>query len=179
MVDRHEAERVLAESEIVHSETVVLTAIGTCARAIGRVLADRDPIVICVMNGGLPFTAALLAELAFPLQLEHVYATRFAGTHGGELEWRTFPARSFEGREVLVVDDVLDQGITLQAIRERLMDAGARAVRTAVLADKRLPGRSVEADFAALECPDRYLIGWGMDYHGYFRNLRDIRALAG
>lgn len=179
MVDRKEAETVLAASDLVYTEAEVEAAISACARAIGEVLAARDPIVICVMNGGLPYTAALLARMAFPLQLDHVYATRFAGTDGGKLEWRTFPRRSFEGRDVLVVDDVLDRGITLRAVRERLLEAGASRVLTTVLADKGLPDRGIVADFAALDCPDRYLFGWGMDYHGYFRNLREIRALRG
>ena len=94
------------------------------------------------------------------------------------MDWIASPVQNVTGRQVLIVDDVLDQGDTLAAVCEWAAAAGAARVWSTVLNRKDVPGnRAVEVDFAALQCPDRYLIGCGMDYKGYWRNLPDIRAL--
>jgi hypoxanthine phosphoribosyltransferase len=135
--------------------------------------------MLVVMNGGLPFAAELLKRFAFALEYGYLHVGRYgSATRGGELRWHVEPDCAVAGRTVLVVDDVLDQGETLAAIRRWAVDAGAAAVVTCVLVDKAVAGsRPLEADHAALVLPDRYLFGCGMDYRGYWRNLPGIYAL--
>ena len=169
-----------ARAEILFDQAEVLKAIDQLAVRLTVALADENPILICVMNGGLPFTAALMQRLHFPLQLSYVHVSRYRdATEGGELIWHARPDLELTGRHVLLLDDILDKGLTLQALRSWATEAGATAVSVAVLFDKQLEGeRPAQADYAGLECPDRYLFGWGMDFQGYWRNLPDVYALS-
>jgi hypoxanthine phosphoribosyltransferase len=142
-------------------------------------LDGTDPIVMCVMNGGLILTAELLLRLHFPLEVSYLHATRYDNaTTGGDLSWRVLPGPEVAGRTVLLVDDVLDAGHTLAAIVAQLHLLGAQRVITAVLVEKDVVRATpVRLDEAALRCPNRYLFGHGMDYRGHWRNLAGIYAL--
>ncbi len=171
--------RVRRDAELVYGRQEIEAALDRMAAAITARLADRDPILLAVMIGGIVPLGALLPRLQFPLQVDYLHATRYQGsTRGGHLAWLRKPGLSLKDRSVLIVDDVLDHGITLAAILEDCRNAGAREVLTAVLISKRLALRKglQAADFAALETGDRYLFGWGMDYHGYLRNGEGIYA---
>jgi hypoxanthine phosphoribosyltransferase len=140
---------------------------------------DRDPLLLAVMHGALPFAGWLLARLDFPLEIGYLHVARYGdATRGGELEWRARPDYDLASRHVLILDDVLDRGTTLAAVAAWAADAGAGHVATAVLVDKAIEApRVLAADYVALHCPDRYLFGCGMDYRGYWRNLPAIYAL--
>jgi hypoxanthine phosphoribosyltransferase len=121
----------------------------------------------------------MLPLLRFPLDFDYIHASRYgAETRGAQIEWRVLPAASVHGRAVLVLDDILDGGQTMAAIRERLLELGAASFHCAVLVDKRL-GRPkpIRADFVGLEIADRFVFGYGMDAKGYWRNLPEIRAM--
>jgi hypoxanthine phosphoribosyltransferase len=110
-----------------------------------------------------------------------VHATRYADTtRGGVLEWKVRPRVPVRDRAVLMLDDILDAGITLAAIRDDLLAEGAKEVYSAVFADK-ATGRAkpIAADFVGISLPDRYVFGFGMDVHGAWRNLPEIYALEG
>lgn len=174
-------EQVLARSELLHDATAVGLAYDRMAAAITARLADREPVVLGMMLGGLIATAELAQRLRFPLRLDYLHATRYRGaTRGSELHWVARPAQALAGRSVLLVDDILDEGVTLAAVIEACQRQGAQEVLSAVLVRKRhgraLPG--VRADFVGLEVPDRYVFGCGMDWHECFRNLPELRALA-
>jgi len=157
----------------------VTEAIARIAREITVRLAESFPLVLCVMRGGVIFTGQLLPQLRFPLELDYVEVTRYGvETRGGELSWRMAPSRAVTGRAVLVLDDVLDEGHTLAAIREKLVALGANRVFIAVLSEKDT-GRSkpVKADFTGVKLPNRYVFGCGMDVKGAWRNLPEIYAL--
>ncbi|MEQ8485243.1 MAG: hypoxanthine-guanine phosphoribosyltransferase [Pseudomonadales bacterium] len=158
----------------------------TVARAVDRLavrlaveLQDANPWLLTVMHGALPLAGWLLARLPFPLQVGYLHVGRYGdATDGGELRWHAAPDYPLQGRTVLLIDDVLDRGETLAALVRWARDAGAARVLTAVLVDKVVAAtRPVAADFAALQCPDRFLFGCGMDFQGYWRNLPDIHAL--
>ena len=172
-----------AWGECLYDAEAVRFAIDRVAVRIALDLADARPVVVCVMNGGLPFTAALLARFAFPLEVDYVHAKRYREAAPGELPSgadlciRVAPAHGLAGRNVLLVDDVLDEGATLEALQAVVEERRASSVRTAVLVDKAVAGRTFAADYAALAAPDRYLVGWGMDYNGWYRNLQAIYAL--
>jgi len=157
----------------------VTEAIARIAREITVRLAESFPLVLCVMRGGVIFTGQLLPQLRFPLELDYVEVTRYGvETRGGELSWRMAPSRAVTGRAVLVLDDVLDEGHTLAAIREKLVALGASRVFIAVLSEKDT-GRPkpVKADFTGVKLPNRYVFGCGMDVKGAWRNLPEIYAL--
>ncbi|MDQ2075584.1 hypoxanthine-guanine phosphoribosyltransferase [Marinimicrobium sp. ABcell2] len=162
------------------SEAEVHEALQRMAGKINASFSATEPVLVLgVMNGALVTLGQLLPQLQFPLQLDYVHATRYnQGEAGGSLEWRRHPQEALDGRQVLIVDDILDRGITLAAIVDYCQRAGAAEVKTAVLARKTLPSAPVvEADFVALRVPDEYVFGFGMDYRGLWRNLSGIYAL--
>jgi hypoxanthine phosphoribosyltransferase len=180
---QREAERVLAEADCLHSAEDVQRAYDRLAAAIAKRYATLDPLLLCVMIGGLAPTAEITRRLAFPFELDYLHATRYRGaTTGGGLVWKRQPdARRLEGRHVLVIDDILDEGHTLVAIRGALMSFGPASLRVAVLAEK-LHGRRASgavAEFIGLAVPDRYVFGCGMDYKEYWRQLPAIHAVKG
>ncbi|MBI5462866.1 MAG: hypoxanthine-guanine phosphoribosyltransferase [Gammaproteobacteria bacterium] len=181
-ITAEQARQVYAEADQLYSPEQVNAALDRMAAAIAAELAARDPIVVCVMTGGLIPAGHLLTRLDFPLHIDYLHATRYrGGTRGGELHWITRPLLPFAGRTVLVVDDILDEGLTLAAIQEELRTQGAAEVYSAVLVKKQHERRPVHitADFVGLEVVDRYVFGCGMDYHGYHRNLPGIYAVRG
>ncbi len=166
-------------AECLFDAAAVERAVDQLAVRLTLRLHDAHPIVMCVMNGGMILTAELLLRLQFPLEVSYVHATRYRdATQGAVLEWRAAPAADVTGRTVLLVDDVLDEGHTLAAVDARLRESGAADVVTAVLVDKQIGRpRPVRVDDAALQCPDRFLFGHGMDYRGHWRNVAGIYAL--
>ena len=172
--------RVLEESDLVWSEADVDAAYAKLAREISDVLGASSPLIIPVMMGGMVPASRIVSQLEFPIEIDYVHATRYRGdVRGRTLEWIAHPSSDFKGRSVLVVDDILDEGITLAAIIAHCRELGAREIRCAVLVDKQIgrPRAFDRADFTGLKVDDRYVFGCGMDYRGYFRNLPGIHAL--
>ena len=151
------------------------------AEKISSDLEDKDPLVLCVMTGGIIPVGHLATRLTFPMQLDYIHATRYRGeTHGGELHWLQEPSISLQGRNVLIVDDIFDEGITLLEIDKYCKTKGAASVYSAVLVNK-IHDRKVnyKPDYIGLELEDRYLFGFGMDYKNYLRNINAIHAVKG
>ena len=179
MLTPADAERLLADAELVCSAEKSALAIRRMAAEIAVRLATRNPLVLLVMNGALMFAGDLLRQLAFPLEVDYLQVSRYRdATRGGELNWLLEPRSVVAGRAVLVLDDILDEGVTLAAIKARLLSQGAKECLVAVLTNKEL-GREkpVTADFVGLSLPDRYVFGCGMDVRGAWRNLPGIHAL--
>lgn len=170
----HSAEPVVSADRIDH-------AIVEVAASITERYADRFPVVLAVMNGAIFFAGKLLPLLRFPLTVDYVHASRYGdATSGGAVNWRMLPQPLVRDRDVLVVDDILDAGETLAAIRAKILEAGARSCEIAVLADKRI-GRTkpIEPAFVGVGIPDRFVFGCGLDVSGYWRNLPAIYAVRG
>lgn len=181
MTEIENAKAILAEADLIHSAETVNAAVSRIAREITQQLADTNPLVLCVMSGGVPFAGHLMTQLDFPLEFDYLHVTRYGQeTSGGALSWRAAPRTSVEGRTVIVLDDILDEGLTLAAIVDRLTELGARKCYTAVATEK-LNGKNkpIQADFVALTVPDRFVFGFGMDVSGHFRNLPAIYAMKG
>ncbi len=171
---------VQSTAECLHSAEQVEQASIDLARQITSVLSDKDPLILCVMNGAVIPTALIMRHLNFPLRLDYIHATRYRGdTRGGELEWIRHPAQPLEGQHLLIIDDIFDEGITLDLIVEQCQAERAASVRTAVLAEK-LCARACDyrPDFIGLQVEDRYVFGAGMDYKEYLRNVPGIYAVA-
>lgn len=172
---------LLDSAELLVDAAAVAAAVDRLAAAINARMSGiaERPLVLAVMRGGLIFAGQLLPRLSFPLELDYVDASRYGkAVRGGELYWRSPLPEGVAGRTVLLVDDILDEGITLAAIRDRLLALGAAQVLVAVFADKRIPrSKPLAADFSGIDLPDRYVFGFGMDVHGLWRNLPAVYAL--
>lgn len=173
--------QVRADADCLFTPEHVESALDDIAQKITAKHRDNNPLVLCVMNGGLIVTGSLLLRLDFPLEQDYLHATRYRNeTRGGDIKWRVEPTCSLKGRHVLVVDDILDEGYTLAAIVEHCRQAGAHSVETVALIEK-LHDRKhgIVADYIGLQTEDRYLFGYGMDYKGYLRNAAGIFAVKG
>ena len=160
----------------------VEAALDRMAIDIHQQLHDTNPVLLCVMIGGLVPLGNLLPRLDFPLEVDYVHATRYRGEiTGGELHWKVRPSTNLTDRTVLIVDDILDGGITLAAIVAEVKAMGAKTVLTAVLVDKyqkRVENGLKNADFVGLQIEDHYIFGYGMDYNEYLRNAPGIFVVA-
>jgi len=176
MID--EIESVQAAADCLYNEQQVEEAISRLASEITAQLKDRNPLLLCLMNGGVIFTGKLLTQLNFPLQVDYVHASRYRGkTAGSTLEWVHRPETVIENRVILILDDILDEGITLNETIKFCQEKGAEAIYSAVLVEKELTiQKSCRADFVGLVAPDRYLFGYGLDYKHYLRNAAGIYA---
>lgn len=174
-----EAWRILETADEVCSATSVADEVSRVAREITEKLGERHPLVLGVMRGSVMFAGQLLPQLRFPLEFDYLDVTRYRSTTvGGDITWKVSPGTAVDGRVVLVIDDILDEGHTLAAVRDRLVDAGASEFYSAVFAQKDL-GREkpIRADFVGVTVPNRYVFGFGMDVYGAWRNLPAIYAL--
>ncbi|AEF55128.1 hypoxanthine-guanine phosphoribosyltransferase [Marinomonas posidonica] len=170
---------ILDEADCLVDEHQIDAALDKMAQQITTDLGDKLPVVLCVMNGGLIPTAALIERLNFPLELDYIHATRYGmETEGTSLNWLSYPKTNLKGRHILVVDDIFDQGHTLQAISKWLEEQESSAVYTATVINK-LHDRKTDMtpDYIGADVVDRFLFGYGMDYKGYFRNLKGIYAV--
>jgi hypoxanthine phosphoribosyltransferase len=166
--------------DLIHDWPAIDAAISRMAVEITADLAGERPIFMTVLTGGLLIGGCLAHRIQLDLVFDYVHATRYRGTtEGGTLHWIAKPRSSLKNQVVILVDDILDEGYTLDALRQHCFDEGAREVRIAVLTlkrhNRRVPG--LKADYIGLDVPDRYVFGFGMDYRELGRNLPGIYAL--
>ena len=176
-----ELKLALQNSERLFDEEDIDDAVDRIAELIRADYAEGErPVYLTLMHGGMLFASNLALSLGFDVEFDYLHATRYRGAlTGSGLAWLHRPATALEGRRVLIADDILDEGHTLKAVRDWCEDQGALDVRIAVLCvknhDRRVEG--IDADYIALEVPDSYVYGYGMDYHEQGRNLPGIYAL--
>ena len=173
-------ETVEANSKCLFNLTQVEQALDILAQQVQQDMGDKHPVVLGVMRGALPMLGYLLPRLPFYLEVDYVHATRYQKNLAtGELLWLHEPHVSLKGRNVLLVDDILDRGITLKAITEKCYELGAADVKIAVLCWKQIANfeLAILADYIALNVPDAYIFGYGMDYEGGWRNAPGIYEL--
>lgn len=176
----HPLSAALPRAERIHGRATLEAAIARMGEGIADTLQGERAVFLTVMNGGMFFAAPLALAIGCDLEFDYVHATRYGeATVGREIEWRRRPQARLAGRTVVLVDDILDEGYTLAALRDYCIAEGARRVLVAVLCekrhDRRVPG--LQADFVGVEVPDRYVFGYGLDYYGQGRNLPAIYAL--
>ena len=179
MPDSQAAWRFLEHSDLIAASEEIQSALVRVAGQVTERLGKSYPLVLAVMGGAVVFAGQMLPRLRFPLDFDYIHASRYGtATEGAHIEWRVMPSASVHGRAVLVLDDILDGGQTMAAIRERLLELGAASFHCAVLVEKRLAqAKPIRADFVGFEIPDRFVFGYGMDAKGYWRNLPEIRAM--
>jgi len=171
------ARELLSRAEELVSADTVQAAVSNVAAVLNQRF-DTDatgefPLVLGVMGGAVVFTGHLLPQLSFPLEFDYIHVTRYGDQdRGGEVVWKVIPRQNVAGRTIIVVDDILDEGETLAHVKQRLLDMGAAEVILAVFADKDLgKQKPVQADIVGLTIPNKFVVGFGMDAHGYWRNL--------
>ncbi|HVV68366.1 MAG TPA: hypoxanthine-guanine phosphoribosyltransferase [Gammaproteobacteria bacterium] len=178
----NDIQTVFKTSTCLHTRTAVEAALDNMAAEMNQRLAATNPIFVCILVGGIIPLGNLLPRLDFPLEVDYAHATRYQGkTRGSDLKWQAKPQKDLKGRTVIVVDDILDTGLTLQAVIDYCWQQGAQNVYSAVLVDKseaREPGGLATADFVGLKVENLYVFGYGLDYKEYLRNARGIYAVA-
>ncbi len=183
MISRHdEAERVLATAELIYNEQEVRDACKRLALLITERCRGRNPLIMPVMMGGVFAANEIMRHLDFPFEMDYLHASRYRNTtQGSELVWKVMPAATLKNRVVVVIDDILDEGYTLNAIEAGLLAQEPEELLIGVLVEKQTPNRvpGVNVDMVGLTVPDRYVFGCGMDYKGYWRQLPRIYAVAG
>lgn len=179
ILSNQEARAILQDAELIRSADEVQAAVQRVAREINAALAGQRPLVLSVMGGAVVFTGQLLPMLDFPLDFDYLHVSRYGNDNqGGELHWRVAPRENVRGKVVLVVDDILDEGETLHAVKQRVMELGATRFYSAVFADKEIgKAKPIRADFVGMDLPNRFVFGYGMDIHGAWRNLPAIYAV--
>lgn len=179
MISNQQARDILSSAELLFSEEQVCAAVHRVAHEINTALADQHPLVLSVMGGAVVFTGQLLPLLDFPLEFDYVHVSRYGNARqGGKMHWKVAPRENVRGKVVLVVDDILDEGETIAAIRQRVLELGAVRFYSAVFADKKNgKDKPVRADFVGMAVPDRFIFGYGMDIHGAWRNLPAVYAV--
>ncbi len=176
-----ELQQVLQRADLVFDTATIEAAIEALAQRLRARLGETAPLVLCVMQGGLMFTGKLMPLLPLEAEFDYIHATRYNDdTQGDALEWLAYPKKNLANRTVLILDDILDEGLTLAAIEQYCRDQGAREVISAVLLQKKHArlAAGMNCEFVALEVDDRYVFGYGMDYKGKLRQLDQIYAIS-
>jgi len=180
---RNKARELMKDAELVFDADAVQKAVDKVAQQLNqRFNADDSeafPLVLGVMGGAVVFCGQLLTRLSFPLEFDYMHVTRYGSKdQGGTIEWKVIPRSNVAGRTVIVLDDILDEGETLAHVKERLLEMGAKEVVLAVFADKDIgKSKPCTADYVGLVLPNRFVVGYGMDAYGYWRNLPAIWAI--
>lgn len=173
------ARDILQQAELLFTAEQVQAALHKVARQISAELAEEYPLVLSVMGGAVVFSGQLLPLLDFPLDFDYVHVSRYGDAQqGGSLKWKVEPRENVRGRVVLVLDDILDEGHTMYALRSKVMELGAKKFYCAAFTDKRNgSNKPLVPDFVGIELPDRFVFGYGMDIEGAWRNLPAIYAI--
>ncbi|PHS71183.1 MAG: hypoxanthine-guanine phosphoribosyltransferase [Cycloclasticus sp.] len=177
-VSIEELDCVLKNSTCLLNEDDAEEMFNRLAKNISKECRYLNPVILCVMTGAIVAIGRLLPKLNFPLEVDYIHATRYQGALvGAELVWKQLPSTSLKGRAVIIIDDVLDEGVTMGKIKVYCLEQGAKQCFTAVLVDKKLQkNKPLEADFVGYQTGDKYLFGLGMDYKGYLRNTNGLYA---
>jgi hypoxanthine phosphoribosyltransferase len=177
----HVQKLVHQQAQCLISANDVQKAVNNLAEKMNKDLQLTNPLILIVMTGGVVFAGQLLPQLNFPLEVDFCQVSRYrSGTQSGELQWLRQPTTNLQNRTLIIVDDIYDEGTTLLELIEDCHARGATQVVTCVLVNKihnRKKKPDFQPDYVALEVPDKFLVGYGMDYQGYGRNLPGLYTI--
>ena len=162
---------LISESSLIYSNKKISDAISNIADNCNSILSDQEVTILPVMNGALIFSGQLIPKL--------IHTSRYLNNEGQKtVNWIYEPNLDLiKNKTVLVIDDILDEGITLNNIKKKLIEIGAKQVLIAVLFDKKIDKiKSIKPDFFGLEVPDAYVYGFGLDFKGIGRNIPHLYA---
>ena len=157
-------------------EVQIQQAVKEVAERINRDLADADPLFICVLNGAFMFAGDLMRHININSQITFEKLASYEGLlTTGEVKEIIGLNESVVDRNVVVIEDIVDTGITMERILASLKNKGARSIRVASFLQKpEALQRDIRLDYVAIKIPNDFIVGYGLDYDGYGRNLRDI-----
>lgn len=165
--------------KVLVAEEDIRRRVDELGKEITRDYAGMQPIAVCVLRGAIPFYADLIRRIDLPVTVDTITVSSYgSGTVSGKLKVITDMRASVEGRDVLVVDDIIDSGRTSVALIEMLKERGAKSVKTCALLDK--PSRRVvdiKGDYVGFAIPDEFVVGYGLDWNEKFRNLPHVYTL--
>lgn len=165
--------------KVLVAEEDIRRRVDELGKEITRDYAGKQPVAVCVLRGAIPFYADLIRRIDLPVTMDTITVSSYgSGTVSGKLKVITDMRTSVEGRDVLVVDDIIDSGRTSVALIEMLKERGAKSVRTCALLDK--PSRRVvdiKGDYVGFAIPDEFVVGYGLDWNEKFRNLPHVYTL--
>ena len=171
--------QLISESSLIYSNKQIGDAILDIANDCNSHLRNEEVTILPVMNGALIFAGQLIPRLNFNCILDYIHASRYSNNQGQpNVNWIYKPNKDLiKDKIVLVIDDILDEGLTLNDIKKNLIDMGAKQVLIAVLFDKKIDKiKPIKADFFGLEVPDAYVYGFGLDFKGIGRNIPHLYA---
>lgn len=161
--------------EVLLNEEQIKTRIKELAEVLNREYADKDPIVVGVLKGVVVFYADMVREFKFPCQMDFMWISSYEGTEStGQMVVKRDVSENVEGRHVLILEDIYDTGNSLNFVYHHLVSKGAASVKICTLLDKparRKPGITLKADYVGFEIPNAFVVGYGLDYNEYYRNL--------
>src|SRR3990167_3018756 len=179
--DLKKVQELKSKGRCLYNKEQINAAIRTIAEKMNAELANQVPVFLCVMNGAVIFMGQLATYLNFPLQINYIHATRYQGEkEGRELFWQAKPTIALQDRVVVIVEDILDSGLTLAAVKHYCESSGAKKIYTAALVDKIRPrevGGIQSCDFIGLSVENKFLYGFGLDYKDFLRNENGIYAV--
>ena len=164
-------------ADLLFDQQTVELAVEKLATTVANQCNGDFPLVLCVMNGGLYLTGQLLRHWEFPLTVDYVHATRYRlATLGKDVLWKAYPQNEIKDRNVIIIDDIFDQGYTLEEIKSYCVKQGAKSITSVFLIRKSHERKKadIQPDYVGLECGDCYVYGFGMDMNSHFRNLSSI-----
>ena len=170
---------LISKSSLIYSNKQISDAISNIADNCNLTLRDEEVTILPVMNGALIFAGQLIPKLNFHCTLDYIHTSRYSNNKGlPTINWIYKPKIDLiKDKVVLVVDDILDEGLTLNDIKKNLIKMGAKQILIAVLFDKKLDKiKPIKADFFGLEVPDVYVYGFGLDFDGIGRNSPHLYA---
>ena len=165
---------------VLFDEATIFRRLDEIAEQICADYRECELTVVAVLNGSLIFMADLLRRIPLPLKLDCISVASYHGKtrSSGEVIFNQVALPDIHGRHILLLDDILDSGLTLAAIRNKLQTANPRSVRVCVLLRKRkVRARSVEADYVGFDIEDEFVVGYGLDYMERYRNLPCVGVL--
>jgi hypoxanthine phosphoribosyltransferase len=170
---------LISKSSLIHSNKKINEAISEIADNCNSKLSDKEVTILPVMNGALIFSGQLIPKLNFHCVLDYIHTSRYSDNKGyPTINWIYKPKIDLiKDKVVLVIDDILDEGLTLNDIKKNLIEMGAKQVIIVVLFDKKIDKiKPIKADFFGLVVPDVYVYGFGLDFNGIGRNIPHLYA---
>lgn len=170
------------KSKVLLDSNEIQSGVTRLANQLNIDYKDDKPLALCVVNGAIVFTGQLLPLLNFPMMLDYVHVTRYKNNIAGDLEWKHYPSKPINGRNIVIIDDVLDSGITISAIKDWCLEQGAKKVETVVLLEKEIPRKPSaiqNANYAVFKIGKEFVYGFGLDNDEYWRNTKDIHVFEG
>ena len=166
---------------LLYTKEQLAEAVAKLGKQITEDYTGKKPVMICILKGASVFFCDLIRQIDLPLEIDFMVVSSYGAStkSSGEVRMVKDLDRSVQGRDVILVEDIVDSGMTLSFLKKTLIGRGAESLRIATLLDKPARRRvDLTADYSCFEIPDAFVVGYGLDYNETYRNLPDIGILS-